>query len=321
MLFTIIIPVYNRAAVVQRTLDTVLAQTYRPLQLVLVDNCSTDHSLQVLQQFKQCHESDDFRIDVVQEPHHTAGAARNRGFSLARGEWVMFFDSDDEMAATLVETYAGEVNRHRGEVDLVSVRSTLVFPDGTRREAPFFTDDIFAVQLLHSQLATQRYAVRREFFAATEGWNADLPGWNDWELGVRLLLSKPRLSFCDKSSMVFINHNGKESITGTEFHSRAGQWEHVIDLVQSQVQDARRPQSERYVRLLHYRRLVLAAQYEREGCPQLAAPLRRRAMEGLRDSYGNNWRWKVLVSPVMGILYARIVAGRRGSARVARRIF
>ena len=43
----------NRAAVVQRTLDTVLSQTYRPLQLVLVDNCSSDNSLQVLQQFAQ----------------------------------------------------------------------------------------------------------------------------------------------------------------------------------------------------------------------------------------------------------------------------
>lgn len=321
MLFTVIIPVYNRATVVQRTLDTVLSQTYRPLQLVLVDNCSTDRSLQVLQQFKQCHEADDFLIDIVQEPHHTAGAARNRGFGHARGEWVMFFDSDDEMAATLVETYVDEVSRRSGEVDLVSVRSVLVFPDGTRREAPFFTSDIFAVQLLHSQLATQRYAVRREFFAATDGWNIDLPGWNDWELGARLLLCKPRLSYCDKSPMVFINHNGKDSITGTEFHSRAGQWEHVIDLVQSEVQDAAWPQSERYVRLLHYRRLVLAAQYDREGCPELAEPLRRCAIDGLRDSYGDGWRWKVWIAPVMRILYDRIVAGKRGSARVARRIF
>ena len=56
MLFTIIIPVYNREALVQRTLDSVLAQTHRPLQLVLVDNCSTDGTLQVLQQFADRHD-------------------------------------------------------------------------------------------------------------------------------------------------------------------------------------------------------------------------------------------------------------------------
>ena len=128
MLFTVIIPVYNRATVVQRTLETVLSQTYRPLQLVLVDNCSTDRSLQVLQQFKQCHEADDFLIDIVQEPHHTAGAARNRGFGQARGEWVMFFDSDDEMAAYLVETYFDEVSRRSGDGGLVSGRPVLVSP-------------------------------------------------------------------------------------------------------------------------------------------------------------------------------------------------
>ena len=48
MLFTIIIPVYNRAKVVQQTLDTVVAQTHRPLQVVLVDNHSEDNTLDVL---------------------------------------------------------------------------------------------------------------------------------------------------------------------------------------------------------------------------------------------------------------------------------
>lgn len=319
MLFTIIIPVYNRAAVVQRTLDTVLSQTYRPLQLVLVDNCSSDNSLQVLQQFARQHHAPDFQVQVAQEPHHTAGAARNRGFELARGEWVMFFDSDDEMAPGLVEAYARHVRDRVEEVDMVSVRSMLVFPDGTRREAPFFTRDIMAVQLLHSQLATQRYAVRRDFYAATSGWNADLPGWNDWELGVRLLLAQPRIAYCEQAPMVFVNHNGRDSITGTEFHSRAGQWEHVLDMVEAQLRQAQC--APRYCRLVDYRRLVLAAQYEREGHGELAEPLARRAVEALGNSYHHSLRWRCLVCPVVRWLYRRIVAGKRGSARIARHLF
>ena len=323
MLFTVIIPVYNRATVVQRTLDTVLSQTYRPLQLVLVDNCSTDQTLQVLQEFKRCHEGDDFQIDVAQEARHTAGAARNRGFELATGEWIMFFDSDDEMAPGLVEAYHREVQRLGGQVDLVSARSLLVFPDGSRREAPFFTRDLIAVNILHSQLATQRYAVRREFFASTDGWNVDLPGWNDWELGMRLLLASPRVAFCTDEPRVLVNHNGKDSITGTEFHSRAGQWERAIDMVESELRRSSLNHAEqmRYSRQLHYRRLVLAAHYEREGCADLANPLVHQAMTALGHSYGDNYKWRCFLAPVSRWLYRRIVAGKRGSARIAQRIF
>ena len=102
---TIIIPVYNRAAVVPATLESVVAQTHRPLQVVLVDNYSTDNTLQVLETFKKEHPGEGFNVEIVREDHHTAGAARNRGFEKATGEWVLFFDSDDLMKPGLVASY------------------------------------------------------------------------------------------------------------------------------------------------------------------------------------------------------------------------
>ena len=231
---TVIIPVYNRAAIVRETLDSVVAQTHRPLQLVLVDNDSTDDTLQVLETFKKEHPGEGFNVVITNEGHHTAGAARNHGFEHATGEWVLFFDSDDVMEPDLVASYVRKIEKYaaKGKVlDLISTRSTLVFPDGSSREAPFHKRDLFANHILHGQLATQRYAVRREFFASTDGWNINLPGWNDWELGLRLLLAAPRVAYIGDKSRVIINHNGADSITGTEFHSRKGQWEHVIDII------------------------------------------------------------------------------------------
>ena len=315
---TVIIPVYNREHVVQRTLDSVLAQTHRPLQVVLVDNNSTDGSLAVLERFAAQHNAPDFRVAVAQEPHRTAGAARNRGLGLATGEWVLFFDSDDVMRPRLIERYVALIAQHGGDLDLVSARSRLVMPDGTERELPFYKTDFMAVEILHSQLATQRYAVRREFFLRTGGWNPDLPGWNDWELGVRLLLAQPRVAFMDGDIDIDVIHSGKDSITGTEFHSRHGQWEHVIDQVEQCLQNSSEPNVRRYCRLLDYRRIVLAAQYHREGHPELAAPLCQQAYGALRDSYGNSLAWRCVVKPVLHRLYARIVAGKRGSARIAR---
>lgn len=315
---SIIIPVYNRAHIVQRTLNSVLQQTHRPLQLVLVDNCSTDGSMAVLEQFKLDHAAPEMKVEVLSEAHRTAGAARNRGFEAATGEWVLFFDSDDEMAPYLVERYVETINKHHGKIDLISTRSRLVLPDGSTREHPFFRRDIFAVQILHSQLATQRYAVRRDFFASTDGWNINLPGWNDWEMGMRLLLARPRIAFMGGSIAVNVNHSGNNSITGTEFHTRHGQWENVIDIVENEVRCSQLKNKRRYYRLLDYRRLVLAAQYEREGHSELAKPLCRNAYAALRESYGNTWTWRHVVSPLLKKLFLHIVAGKRGAARVAR---
>ena len=127
---SIIIPVYNRASVVPTTLQTVLAQTHRPLQVVLVDNDSTDDTRQVLERFREDHDCEDFKVVVTNEAHHTAGAARNRGFEHATGEWVMFFDSDDLMDMDLVASYVKVIERAKEKdrpLDLISARSALVF--------------------------------------------------------------------------------------------------------------------------------------------------------------------------------------------------
>lgn len=326
MVVSIIIPVYNRATVIPDTLQSVVAQTYRPLQVVLVDNHSTDDTMRVLENFKKEHPGEGFNVVITCEEHHTAGAARNRGFEHATGEWVLFFDSDDLMDEHLVESYVKVIEnaQEKGRpLDLISARSTLIFPDGSHRQAPFHKRDIFANHILHGQLATQRYAVRREFFAETDGWNINLPGWNDWEMGLRLLLARPHVAYMGGKSRVTINHNGADSITGTEFHSRKGQWEYVIDIMMNEVKSSRlkAEHKTRFLRLLEYRRLVLAAQYEREGHPESAKPLCQQAYQALRDSYSNNRRWRWLVAPVTRRLFARIAAGKRGSARIARLLY
>ena len=323
---TVIIPVYNRAQVVPATLQSVVAQTHRPLQVVLVDNDSTDDTRQVLETFRKEHPGDGFNVVITSESHHTAGAARNRGFELATGEWVLFFDSDDLMEEDLVESYVKVIEKVKKKgraLDLISAKSKLIFPDGSQRQAPFHKRDLFANHILHAQLATQRYAVRREFFASTDGWNINLPGWNDWELGLRLLLAKPHVTYMGGKSRIIINHNGEDSITGTEFHSRQGQWEYVIDIMKNEVRcSLLKPHlKQRYERLLEYRRLVLAAQYEHEGCPELSKPLCQQAYQALRETYGNNRRWRWLVAPMTRRLFTRIATGKRGSARIARWLY
>jgi len=316
---SIVIPVYNRAHVVERTLQSVLAQQYRPLQVVLVDNDSSDDSLAVLNRWADTHNAPDFEVKVVSESHHTAGAARNRGAMVATGEWLVFFDSDDEMHPELISDYANELEKAGGEVDIVSTGATLRYADGTTCALPFHTSDIVAVQLLNSQLATQRYMVRASYFHQCGEWNANLPVWNDWELGIRMLLAGPRMAYMT-NDRVTVNHSGEASITGNSFSAKAGQWENVMNVVEEELVTSNHPEKLRLGRLLEFKRIILAAQYEREGNHELSVSLCNGALNRLRDSYGNSVKWKLVVAPVVKMLFARIVAGKRGAAIVARKL-
>lgn len=92
MLISVIIPAYNRSTIVPQALRSVMNQTYRNIEIILVDDGSTDDTGQVAQAFIR----EDQRIHYVrQETNSGAQAARNSGIRAGQGEWIAFLDSDD----------------------------------------------------------------------------------------------------------------------------------------------------------------------------------------------------------------------------------
>jgi glycosyltransferase involved in cell wall biosynthesis len=90
-LISVVLPTYNRQATLLRSIASVLAQSYTALELIVIDDCSTDRSAELVAAI------DDPRLRYVPLPvNGGVSAARNRGVSEARGEWVAFQDSDDE---------------------------------------------------------------------------------------------------------------------------------------------------------------------------------------------------------------------------------
>lgn len=87
-LVSVIMPVHNRAAWVARAVTSALEQSYAPLELIVVDDGSTDETRRELDRFGD-------RISVISQPQAGAYAARNRGLRAARGEFIAFLDSDD----------------------------------------------------------------------------------------------------------------------------------------------------------------------------------------------------------------------------------
>lgn len=88
---SVVIPAYNRAATILPCLQSVLRQTVSPLEVIVVDDCSTDRTAEVVGSLS------DFRVRCLVQPKNAgAQAARNRGIREAKGEWIAFQDSDDE---------------------------------------------------------------------------------------------------------------------------------------------------------------------------------------------------------------------------------
>ena len=297
---TIVIPVYNREKIVSATLNCVAAQTYRPLNLILVDNNSTDTSLQVLREFMEANQAPDFRITVLQETTPGACAARNCGLMAAKSEWIMFFDSDDLMTPDYVEQY-DKAMKADPDADIFAIRLQLDDGKGIRQLA-FVPHDIFANHIIHSMLSTQRYIARRKHFIEAGCWNRNTPTWDDWELGIRMLLSRPKIHYiCDKARVTAVFQN--ESITGENFHSKHGTWEHAIDIAEK----------DRLIYLLNYRRVVLAAHYRREKCSDLADALYRNTLERYRHNFCRR--------AMLAVAYRYISAGGRGFGRLISTIF
>ena len=307
---TIVIPVYNREKIVSATLNCVAAQTYRPLNLILVDNNSTDTSLQVLREFMEANQAPDFRITVLQETTPGACAARNCGLLAAKSEWIMFFDSDDLMTPDYVEQYDKAMNADP-DADIFAIR--LQLDDGKRiRQLAFVPHDIFANHIIHSMLSTQRYIARRKHFIEAGCWNRNTPTWDDWELGIRMLLSRPKIHYiCDKARVTAVFQN--ESITGENFHSKHGTWEHAIDIAESDIANSDIAEKDRLIYLLNYRRVVLAAHYRREKCSDLADALYRNTLERYRHNFCRR--------AMLALAYRYISAGGRGFGRLISTIF
>jgi len=96
---SVIVPVYNASAYLKECLDSIVSQTLREIEIICVDDGSTDNSVEILNEYAQI----DPRVSVICQENSSAGAARNNGLSRARGKYLSFLDSDDFFEPDMLE--------------------------------------------------------------------------------------------------------------------------------------------------------------------------------------------------------------------------
>lgn len=292
----VIIPVRDRRELLLRALDSVAAQTLAPRQLIVVDNGSTDGSADAAREWAARHASLPTAITVIVEPTPGAPAARNAGLKRARTAWVAFFDSDDTMRPGFVAGIA-ESAAAAPQADIIFWKALLHGCDGATRQLRFERRRLMFNHIHHGLLATQRFAARRALLLAAGGWR-DLPIWNDWELGLRLLLTGPHA--VSRGEVLVDIHAQRESITGTDFTSRADALRTAIEAALEEL-----PRGSRIRRNVLFRYAVVAGHLAAEGAAERAARIMAHALADA-DARGR-------VRLLMRLAYRWTAAGRRGA--------
>lgn len=134
-MISIIVPVYNAQRYLGECLDSLSGQTLRDIEILCVDDGSTDDSASILEK----HALGDGRIVVLTQPNSGVSAARNHGIERARGQWLMFVDSDDLIDPDTCERALGRALEHGADVVLWSYMRE--FDDGRRSPRPLMRGD------------------------------------------------------------------------------------------------------------------------------------------------------------------------------------
>ncbi|HET9570125.1 MAG TPA: glycosyltransferase family A protein [Bacteroidales bacterium] len=214
-LISIIVPVFNREDVLLNTLQSIVEQTYRPLELILVDNNSEDSSMALCHQFQANNNNEFFRTEVYQEMNKGANAARNRGLSLASGDYLMFFDSDDLMYPDCIARIVTQLTLNNYP-KAIAFPYTVVFPNGNRGRRPHYYSANPADQLFDILICTHNVCLKRTLPEKTGTWVEDLQRWQDLEFGFRVLLLTNDLAWITGKPLYEVNFH-KNSISGSSY--------------------------------------------------------------------------------------------------------
>ena len=183
---SVIIPAFNRAWCLGETLQSVLDQTFKNFEVIVVDDGSTDGTSTILHQFPQV------RVHRW-EDNRGVSSARNRGIAMARGEWICFLDSDDRWVENKLQSQVDWMQVHPEcpacYTDEIWIRNGVrVNPKNKHRK---YSGDIFRQCLPLCIISPSSIMMRVSVLETTGGFDTDLAACEDYDLWLRLASRYP----------------------------------------------------------------------------------------------------------------------------------
>ncbi len=182
-LVSVIIPSFNRSETIGRAIISVLNQSYSNLELIVVDDASTDNTFDVVRTFV------DDRLKYYKLDRNIGGAAaRNFGIEKSIGEFIAFQDSDDEWLCNKLKSDT-DIFEHHQNIGCVFSRYWQVngkFSKLVPMNSSVDSDCLYDSLLVRNLIGTPTAIVRRSVITQVNGFNNELPRYQDWEIFIRI---------------------------------------------------------------------------------------------------------------------------------------
>ncbi len=212
-LVSVIVPIFNRETFIGGMLESIKSQTYRPIEIVAVDDGSTDRSAAVVREWAALNRNRSLAVRILKQENFGAPAARNRGLSQAAGEFIQFFDSDDRMCRNKL---AHQIDSLRGNSSAGFAFSKAMFADSSTFDSVLSrVETSNSINSPYSPIhnsempgSVVRGVFRREACRNVGYWNESLSRYQDWEYSLRYICCGYDTLSSDEVGFVVGLHDG-----------------------------------------------------------------------------------------------------------------
>jgi glycosyltransferase involved in cell wall biosynthesis len=202
-----VIPLFNGQAYIEECLKSVFAQTYKPVEIIVVDDGSTDRSLEIVQKLKPEN------MKIICQNHGDVSKARNTGIKNAGGELIAFIDHDDIWLPEKLEKQAAIFAKNT-QVDLVFSDIMKFFPSGKRHRAKdkhdialSFTDEnLFNKLVVKNVLMPSAVMIKKESIITAGLFDPSFRTCGDYEMWLRMALLKYRFHYLPEALTLYRMH-------------------------------------------------------------------------------------------------------------------
>lgn len=204
---SVIIPTYNRGKFIKKAIESVLSQTYRNYEIIVVDDGSTDKTGEVLKEFHGRSE-----IIYLYKENGGVSSARNMGIKKAKGDYIAFLDSDDTWMPQKLER---QIEYISDNPEKVMVGTEFVIYDdsgnklgksGLTDEFPADKNELLVYLLSKPPLLPSTLMIKKEVFDIVGGFDEDLSTAVDLDFNIRAALKDIKMAIVDESLMKYIAH-------------------------------------------------------------------------------------------------------------------
>jgi len=213
MLLSLVIPVYNVEEYLESCIDSVLSQNDKDLEIICVNDGSTDSSRDILRRY----EKKVYNMRIIDQENKGLSGARNEGILNAKGKWVMFLDSDDKLEDDFVKALIPFL-RSNNDCDLVEYEYKTIYPNGAiRRNCNFFkvkTLNMSGTEVFNNKIKTNTFyfsawnkVLKKDFLINNEIFFREGVLYEDIEFSTKAINIAENIKFLNEVGTIYYKRN------------------------------------------------------------------------------------------------------------------